>query len=509
MNDDSDLTAKVVRASLWAVAGRWGVRLIGFVSVVVFARLLDPADFGLMAMAMSFMAFIDLFTAWGFTQAIVRHPAPTTDHYDTAWTIQVLVGLLCAALAAAAAPTVADFFREPRVTEVIWVLSASFVVSGFTNIGLADLQRDFRFGEEFRFLLTSRLVAFALTMIAAFVLRSYWALVFGALAMATAKLVFGFLFVPRRPRFTLARKTELLSFSSWLVVRNFAAFAIQRFDIVVLSRIYAVDLVGPYDVAKNLSTMIIAESLLPLSRALLPGFSKIADDPRRLVKAEAKTTGIYASIALPMGVGLALVADEVIHLVLGAKWAGAAPYFILLSIGHAVSFLNAGLMPVLLAQGRSGRLALTTGLQAAVFVIVVLVMAQRQDMVLVAASSLISLVAVIPLQMRLGLGSWRRAWGALQPCLRPVLATAVMAAGVLTLDVDAFSNVGALTAKVVVGVVVYTFCLFVLWVAAGRPLGLEVMALGFFERQMRSIRTAHDDDQASSNGRAQPREGLD
>ncbi len=485
-DDKQDLKAEVVKASFWTVASRWGVRAIGFVSVIVLARLLDPADFGVMAMAASFIHFMDLFTVWGFDQAIVRHPAPTRDHYDTAWTIQVLVGLLCGGMGVAAAPLVADFFDEPRLTLVIWVLSGSFVISGFANIALADLQRGFQFGKDFRFLVTSRLVAFVITMIVAVTLRSYWALVWGNVALAVSRLVFGYWFVPRRPRFTLACKNELLSFSSWLVVRNFAAFVVRRFDIIVLSRVYAADIVGPYDIAKNLSNMIIAESLLPINRALLPGFARIVTDLQRLAESVTKTTGIYALIALPMGVGLAVTADEVVHVALGAKWEAAAPYLALLALGHGITFVIAPLGPLLLAQGLTRRLAFITVFQAALFVVAVLALARGGDIVLIAAAMLITAAAGMPIQLRWGLGSWAATGRALRSLGRPMVGVLVMAAAVLAVDTLPWSPVVMLVAKVAVGVLMYVTTCVLLWVVAGRPEGPESVIMEIVARFRRS-----------------------
>ncbi len=477
MPDSKNLTSKVVQASFWTVATRWTLRSLGLVSLVVLARLLEPEDYGLMAMAMTFVALMDLFMSWGFETAIVRHPDPRRDHYDTAWTLQFFNGLVCSTVVFSTAPFVAEFFNEPRLEEMLHVMAAGFLLMGLNNIGLADLQRNFQFSREFRYLIVCRLSSFAVTIIAAYLLRSYWALIIGQLTAAAVQLFFGYIVVPRRPRFTLSRSADILSFSVWLVVRNFALFATTRFDTIVISRLYSAEMIGPYDMAKNVSGLAISESLHPLSRALLPGFSKISDDERRALAALAKALGIYATIVLPLGLGLASVAEEFVHVVLGEKWAAAAPFMVFFAVGTSAQFLVAPFGPFLLAQGKSRTVAVLACTHALVFIGLVGYAAHVGDMVMIAACSAAVSVIVAPLYSRLGLGSWSTLGWMIRPMVRPLVAALVMVTAVLAVGTLPLSPAIMLTAKVSLGIVVYGGCLAVLWLFAGRPEGPETVFL--------------------------------
>ena len=478
MPDNENLTSKVVRASFWTVATRWTMRSLGLVSLIVLARLLEPEDYGLMAMAMTFVALMNLFMTWGFEIAIVRHPDPQRDHYDTAWTLQFFNGLICSTVVFLMAPYIADFFDEPRLVEMLRIMSIGFIVIGLNNIGLADLQRNFQFSREFRYLVACRLTAFVVTIIAAYLLRSYWALVIGQLTATTVRLCFGYIVVPRRPRFTLSRSAEILSFSVWVVVRNFALFATKRFDTIVISRLYTAEMIGPYDLAKNVSRMAISESLHPLSRALLPGFSKITSEERRALAALGKALGIYATIALPLGLGLASVAEEFVNVVLGQKWAAAVPFVVLFAVGTSARFLLSPFGPFLLAQGKSRTVAALACTQALVFIGLVSYAAHAGDMVMIAACSAAVSVIVAPLYSRLGLGSWGAFGWMLRPMVRPLVAALVMVTAVLAVGTLPLSPVIMLAAKVSLGIVVYGGCLALLWLSAGRPEGPETVFLG-------------------------------
>src|SRR5437764_13385461 len=86
----------IARGSAWTIAARWSVRGIGIVSTIILARLLQPADFGIVAMAMIVVGFIAVFSEAGQNLAVIRHPDPTPEHFDTAWTMSVCAGAIVA-----------------------------------------------------------------------------------------------------------------------------------------------------------------------------------------------------------------------------------------------------------------------------------------------------------------------------------------------------------------------------------------------------------------------------
>src|SRR4028119_2018734 len=107
--------AGVYRSAATAVVIAWSLRLIGLVSVLVLARLLTPEDFGLGALAMSVLALVDIFSALGLRQALLRIAKPERAHYDTAWTIQLLVLSVLAAILIAIAPLADGLHQEPAL----------------------------------------------------------------------------------------------------------------------------------------------------------------------------------------------------------------------------------------------------------------------------------------------------------------------------------------------------------------------------------------------------------
>jgi O-antigen/teichoic acid export membrane protein len=145
---------------MWMIAMRWVIRGLGLFSTIVLARLLHPEDFGVVAMAMVVVGFLEVFTYTGVDLAVIRTPSPTREHYDTAWTLGVGQGLALALALLLAAPLAVGWFGDERVAAVIAILAAGAAVGGFENIGVIDFRRELQFDREFRYGVYRKIVSF-------------------------------------------------------------------------------------------------------------------------------------------------------------------------------------------------------------------------------------------------------------------------------------------------------------------------------------------------------------
>lgn len=213
---------EIANGAAWMVLFRLLDRLVGLASTVILARLLLPSDFGVVAMAMSVIGLIELATAFSFEIALIQKPDPQRVHFDTAWTLNVLLAAGGALVTVALAHPTAAFYGEPRLAPMMWAIAAAWLVSGFENIGIVEFRRQMDFAREFRFLATKRCAAFVVTLTAAFALRSYWALVIGMAAGRVFGVLLSYAMHPFRPRPSLAASRELFGFSGWMLANNVA-----------------------------------------------------------------------------------------------------------------------------------------------------------------------------------------------------------------------------------------------------------------------------------------------
>ncbi len=264
------LLGEMARGSALMILMRWTMRLAGLVSTMVLARLLTPSDFGIVTVATIFVGLLDLFTSTNFDLALLRTKDTERSHYDTAWTLQLILGTSVGALIFVLAPLTVWYFEDSRVVWVTRLLAANVVLNGVGNIKLVDFRRNLDFRKEFLFNVSWKILSMVVTISMAVHLRSYWALVAGSLAGNLGGVVLGYVVRPYRPRFDLRHAREMISFSQWMLMFNVGTYLRNRIDTLLVARLSSPGAVGVYNVAAELSAMPTTEVVIPSGRALFP-----------------------------------------------------------------------------------------------------------------------------------------------------------------------------------------------------------------------------------------------
>lgn len=348
----SDLKRRMARGAAWLVLFRLTERGIGFISTLILARILVPADFGLVAMAMSLLAALELFGAFSFDLAIIQNQKAERHHYDTAWTFAVLFGISKSIALVVLAGPAGMFFAEPRLQMVMYALALYSLIEGFDNIGIVAFQKELELHKEFWFGLTKKLVGFVVTVSLAFSLRNYWALVGGILSTRLVSLVLSYQLHPFRPRLSMAAAGDLFSFSKWLLLNNFLIFLNNRGTDFVIGKLAGARALGLYSVAYEIANLPTTELVFPISRAVFPGYARLANDTARLREAFLQVIGLVALVTVPVGIAIALTAPLLVQVLLGAKWADAAPLIQVLAVFGVVRSLHGPTGSIYLALGK-------------------------------------------------------------------------------------------------------------------------------------------------------------
>jgi lipopolysaccharide exporter len=483
----------VAKGAAWMVAFRFAERSLGLISTLILARLLSPDDFGLVAMAMTFIALIELINALGFDTALIQHPKPERPQYDTAFTLNALTAVTCALAMVALSVPIANFYREPELVGIVCALSLAWAVQGFDNPGTVQFRRDMQFQREFAFLTIRRVAAFVVTIAAAFWLRSYWALVIGTVFGRVAMVALSYAMHPYRPRFSLAASRELLSFSRWLFLGNLLAFANARLSNFFVGRIGGPKALGLYTVAYEIGTLPTSELLAPINRALIPGFARMTGDVIQLRRNFVDVIGATMLFAFPAAFGIAAVAEPLVRLVLGAEWMEAVPLLQLLAFIGAASAIAGNTFPVYYALGKPKVTTYILALRLAIAVVAITIGAQIAGVIGVAWGELIAALAMLPISVAFAvkvIGVRYRDF--LAQAWRPVTASVAMffAVGYVASNMQGSRSVGAaaleLAACVSLGIAVYLVCLLGAWWLAGRPASAEQRVTEFVLARLKS-----------------------
>lgn len=477
------MRAAMARGAAWMVLFRLFDRSIGVVSTTVLARLLVPADFGLVAMAMSVIAIVELATAFSFEIALIQKTDPLPEHFDTAWTLNIMMAVGGAIVTASLAFPAASFYGDPRLVPVMFVIGAAWLCSGFENTGIANFRREMNFSAEFRWMASRRVVGFVVTMVAAVTFHSYWALVIGSVTGRITGVVMSYLMHPYRPRFALSRSRELFSFSGWMLIGNIAGAALSRLPQIYVGRVFGAQLLGAYSVGSEIAQLAHTELVAPINRAMFPGYARLAQDPESFRRVCIDATAAILLIVLPASAAIAVLAEPVVRVLLGTQWHEAVPIIRILAFSGAISAVNSNNISAYLALGKPYLSVLIHVTRLFVFVAVVAAFASGREFASVAYAELAASFACLAVSLPILLKSLRLGVTEYVASLwRPLLASGVGAAAVHAAvsaigGVDTFAGaVGHLAVGLTVGAVIYPLTLWVLWRLSGRPSGVEAIA---------------------------------
>ena len=415
-----DLKRKSVVGGVAAVSAQ-GVRfVVQTATMMVLARLLSPEDFGLQGMVVAVTGFLGLFRDAGLGSATVQRLEVTHEQTSTLFWINVAVGAMLAALCVALAPLVVRFYHEPRLYWIAVVSGATFLLNGLAAQHGALLRRGMRFVTQAKIDVLSLTVGSATGIVMALLGCRYWSLVGMAMAIS---IVSAAAYGSRFPGFRAHRgagpvsgRCSILeawppvtaSLYSWRGTR-------RKSSSVVFGDLTAL---GLYGRAFQLVTLPVEQLNGALGNVAFPALSRIQHDAKRLARSFLRGFSLLISLTVPIAIVCALFAEEIIRVVLGAKWMEAAPIFRLLAPVALVFAVANPLSWLVMSTGRAAR-ALSISVATTPFVIVgiLLGLSYGPRGVALGYSSAMTLVLVpIAAWSKHGTGiTWADLWRAAKP----------------------------------------------------------------------------------------------
>ena len=354
LKPSESLSQRTIRGGIWVFAIRIASRLFGLVRTVILARLLAPKDFGLMGIALLAIATLDTLSQTGFNIALIQKKRNTEEYLDTAWTVQVIRGIVLCGILLAAAPLLAAFFDTPKAAAIIRVIAVAELIKSITNIGVVYFQKELEFNKMFVYQLSATVADLSVAISAALILRSVWALVFGLLARHFVSCIISYVIHPFRPRvkMDLRKSRELFDFGKWIFVSSILLFLITKGDDIFVGKLLGVTALGLYQMAYMLSNLPATEITHVISRVTFPAYSKLQDDLPKLREAYIKVLQLTAFISIPIAGGIFVLAPDFTQIFLGGKWMPIVPTMQALCIFGAIRSINATLGPIFEGVGK-------------------------------------------------------------------------------------------------------------------------------------------------------------
>jgi PST family polysaccharide transporter len=473
----TEAARRVATGAGWLYSYRWLDRLLDFLTVVVLARLLSPGDFGLVAIAASFVTIVEGLSAFDIDKALIRSRDDDRALYDSAWTLSALRGLVAAVCMVSIAP----FLADARMRAVLLALALSPLLAGLANPRFVMFERDLVYSRLAVLTLGAKVASVGVTLLVAVVYRSYWALVLGLLVNTLASTLLSYGLRPYRPRISFARFSALFAFSGWLSLTSVVTSLSMETDKIIVGRLLGVGDAGLYYMTQRVGVLPTRELISPLQRILFPSFSEVAHDADRLRRAVSESINVLGSLSLPAGCGFALVARDFVPMALGEQWRTIVPLLTVLVPYLGLRATLSMTLPCVMALGRTQLLFWVSLIYALVHL-----------PAFIAATALFGLTGAIWSIVVAGVFySYLNAWmlratlgislgEILSQLRRPLVATALMVSAVVALG--AVTPVGrllesapwaSLLIKTLVGGVAFCSSQYALWRLQGRPAGIE------------------------------------
>jgi teichuronic acid exporter len=425
--------AKVLSALRWSAATRLLGQVVSWMMTIVVIRLLAPADYGVLAMAVILPSVLYLLNDLGLDVVLVQQLAPDERFRRQVFGVVIGVNLLCVLVLVAGAPLVAAFFTEPILVPILRVLSLQFLLLVFETLPRARLEQSLDFRSQSLISLGASWLGGLTTLALAWIGLGVWALVWGRLMSTAASTVALNVVAPSLcwPSFSLAAVRRALSFGGIVTLERGAWQLFTDADKVIGGRLWPDTTLGLYSVAQDLATMPMHRTGGLIASIGLPAFSQVQNSRADVRFYLLKATRITSVLSFPIFIGLAVTAPEAVAVLLGSKWPAAAPLLQILALIMPLRMVATLLPPVLWGIGRPGVSATNVLIAAAIMPWACLIGAQWGAMGM-ALAWLAAYPVVFAITLRragevLGLGTpdFRRAMQA------PALASLAMAAVVI------------------------------------------------------------------------------
>lgn len=407
------LTRRVLRGSVVTMLGYGGTQAVRLLGNLILARLLFPEAFGVMALVTVLLVGLAMLSDLGIGPAIQGSPRGDDPEFlNTAFTINILRGVVLFAIGCALAWPMAVFYDEPILMQVVPVACIGLLIAALMPTRLDSAERHLQLGWVTLLELGSQAAALVAMVAVALVTGSIWALVAGSLVAALTRVVLAWTVLPgiaNRPRLERRAVRELLRFGAWIFVSTLAGFLVQQADKLVLGRYMGMQELGLYNIGFFLAsfplmmgTTLVVRLMIPVYRESPPAES--AANFARLRRLRAGLTGALMAMMLP----LVLLGPWLVGVLYDDRYAGAGGVVVLIGLALMPQLVTLAYDRAALARGDSQGFFVVNATRAAILVALLVTLVPMWGVVGAALALAGAAVLGYPLQVRLARrhGAW-------------------------------------------------------------------------------------------------------
>ncbi len=319
---NENLKSRTIKGLQWSTVSQISRQIVQYVSTFVLVGLLSPSDFGLMAMALIVIGFLDIFKDLGTGSALIQNENPSDRLKSSLFWINAGFGLIITLLLYSTAPIVANIYGSKDVAQILQVLSISFFIAGISIVHKSLLEKSLSFKTLSIIESISSVVSSTVGITLAFWGYGVWSLVFQTLTFSFLNSLFLWMFSKWHPVITFNYK-ELKALSSYslnLLGFNIINYFSRNADYFIIGKFLGDRPLGHYYLAYRIMLYPVQNITTVVSRVIFPSFSTVQTDNNKLKNAYSKVTNSIAILTFPMMMGLAFLSNDFVKLFFGSNW---------------------------------------------------------------------------------------------------------------------------------------------------------------------------------------------
>lgn len=349
------LRHKTIRGVGWSFVDNIASSGITFLVGLVLARLLTPAEYGLMAMIAIFIAISNSIIDSGFSNALIRKIHVERVDYNTVFYFNLIISILVYAILYIASPVISAFFKEPVLVEVTRVIGWVLIINALAIIPRTQFVRNVDFKTQTKVSLISSISSGIIGIGMALGGMGVWSLVGQQLSRQFLNTLFLWIYSKWRPVLEFSTKSfqELFGFGSKLLLSGLLDTIYKNIYYIVIGRFYTSAQLGQYTRAEQFNTIFSSNLTSVVQRVSYPVLSSIQEEPERLRQAYRKVIKITMLITFACMLGLAAVAKPLIIILIGEKWLPAVYLLQIICFSGMLYPLHAINLNILQVKGRS------------------------------------------------------------------------------------------------------------------------------------------------------------
>lgn len=351
----NSLKKQAVSGVAWTSVERFAQQIIQFVIGVAIARVLSPADYGVVGMTAIFFAIANTFIDSGFGSALIQKKNRNEDDYSTCFYFNIIVSVILFGIIYVCSPAIARFYRTPIICDVTRVLSITLIINALSISQTSKLTAEMQFKPMAVITVVSQLATGALGLFMAYTGYGVWALVFQQICGSIVRLILIEVYLKWIPKWTFSKESfhHMFSFGSKILCSSLINTIYDNIYTLVIGRVFSPKEVGYYNRGNQFAYLPSQTLLSIFMKVAYPLMAEVQDDVDKLRRAYKKFLRVPLFVLWPILFGLMALAKPLILLLLGEKWLSCVPILQVLCIGNFFNPLTHINLNILYVKGRT------------------------------------------------------------------------------------------------------------------------------------------------------------